>query len=112
MCWCEWFVYSSGCGFAGADWAYPSKDPNWQDYGLTRRPLLSRPWMLASRPYDQAAPLVSLSFSSFIPQFLNPHQAIRMGWCTHAGYVPSGAGDPWVAAISAAQNEHKMLFAF
>lgn len=52
------------CGFAAADWAYPGTEPDWQDYGLTRRPLLSRPWMLASRPYDHAEPRVSLSPAS------------------------------------------------
>lgn len=30
----------------------------------------------------------------------------------HMGYIPTGAGDSWIAAMSAAQNEHKMLFAF
>lgn len=35
-----------------------------------------------------------------------------MGCSTRVEDTPSGAGDSWVAALSAAQNEHKMLFAF
>lgn len=55
---------------------------------------------------------VLLIFFSFIASFFSPHQAMGIEWYTHIWGIFPLAHDPWIAAVSAAQNEHKMLFAF